>query len=446
MIHKAAGRQRCAARLRPSDAPRRSRVESEAACRSRRSSLARTRSARSARSGRSAAATPARVERPRPASSMRPTGPRLRSIHSRTTGSDVRPHVELRVERARHAFDHHHGLLQHDELGAGRHVEQRRDLEQQRQQLRHRDLVGAAVVDRLADGANRLREILDRVMRAARSRPRNAPRRRAGSRGWMKPSRISARKRRSFMPSRPMMPKSTATRRPCRVDEQIAGMHVGVEEAVADRMAQEGLDDACGRAPTRSRPAASMAARSYSADAVDPFDRQHVARGQIPFGLRHAEIGVVLACSRRVPRGPPPRAAGPSRSRPSGPASRRPRPASGAWHRARCARTAGRRSAWPGDRARNCSRTPGRTTLTATSASPSRRAMRALCTWAMEAAAIGSLNSQKDLVDRAAERDLDHAHGLRARKGRHAVLQAFEVARRARRRRCRDASPGTGRT
>ena len=39
-----------------------------------------------------------------------------------------------------------------------------------------------------------------------------------------------------------MMPKSTATRLPCAIDEQIALVHVGVEEAVADGMAQEALD------------------------------------------------------------------------------------------------------------------------------------------------------------------------------------------------------------
>ena len=36
-----------------------------------------------------------------------------------------------------------------------------------------------------------------------------------------------------------MMPKSTATSRPCAVDEEIALMHVGMEEAVADRMPAE---------------------------------------------------------------------------------------------------------------------------------------------------------------------------------------------------------------
>ena len=123
------------------------------------------RSARSARSGRSATNAGKRATGRVPASSMRPTGPRWRSIQSRTTGSEVVHMSSLRVEVARHAFDHHHGLLQHDELGPRRHVEEGGDLEQQRQQLRHRDLVGAAVVDRLADGADRLREILDRMMR-----------------------------------------------------------------------------------------------------------------------------------------------------------------------------------------------------------------------------------------------------------------------------------------
>ena len=58
------------------------------------------------------------------------------------------------------------------------------------------------------------------------------------------------------------------------------------------------------------------------------------------------------------------------------------------------------------------------------------RAMRALWTWAIEAAATGSLKSREQLVDRSAEGDLDHARRLVAREGRHAVLQAFEIARR----------------
>ena len=49
----------------------------------------------------------------------------------------------------------------------------------------------------------------------------------------MKPNRISARKRRSFGESRPIMPKSTATSIAPQFDEQVARVHVGMKEAVA---------------------------------------------------------------------------------------------------------------------------------------------------------------------------------------------------------------------
>ena len=131
-------------------------------------------------------ATAARWRR-RAASASRPRGPRLPAIQWPTTGSDGLPHVEGRIERARHALDHDHGLLQQDQFGPRLHVEQLGDLEQQRQQLGHRDGLGRLAVDRLADGADRLGEGGDIVLCAARSRPRNALRRRAGSRGVMKP-------------------------------------------------------------------------------------------------------------------------------------------------------------------------------------------------------------------------------------------------------------------
>ena len=61
-------------------------------------------------------------------------------------------------------FDHHHGLLQQHQFRPRAHVEQAGDLEQQREQPRHRNIFGGAGMDRLADGADRLREILDRMM------------------------------------------------------------------------------------------------------------------------------------------------------------------------------------------------------------------------------------------------------------------------------------------
>ncbi len=74
-----------------------------------------------------------------------------------------RPHVEGRIERARHALDDHHGLLQQDQFGPRLHVEDLGDLEQQRQQARHRNFARPLAVDRFADGADRLGEIVDRV-------------------------------------------------------------------------------------------------------------------------------------------------------------------------------------------------------------------------------------------------------------------------------------------
>jgi hypothetical protein len=40
-----------------------------------------------------------------------------------------------------------------------------------------------------------------------------------------------------------MMPHRPRRAGRLRIDEQVAGMHVGVEEAVAERLAQEALDD-----------------------------------------------------------------------------------------------------------------------------------------------------------------------------------------------------------
>ena len=77
-----------------------------------------------------------------------------------------------------------------------------------------------------------------------------------------------------------------------RVDEQVARMHVGMEEAVAQRMAQEGLDHGAPSA-FRSWPGASSGAMALSGDAVDPFHGQHVAGGAFPVDGGHAEARIV---------------------------------------------------------------------------------------------------------------------------------------------------------
>ncbi len=70
-------------------------------------------------------------------------------------------------------------------------------------------------------------------------------------------------------------------------------MHVGVEEAVPDRVAQEGLDHG---PPERRHVVAGLddGRAVVEADAVDPLARQHVAPGQLPDRLGHPEFRIVL--------------------------------------------------------------------------------------------------------------------------------------------------------
>ena len=100
------------------------------------------------------------------------------------------------------------------------------------------------------------------------------------------------------------------------VEEQIAGMHVGMEEAVAQRMAQKALDHLApeiGQVDLRLRKPRMVVQR----DAVDPLHRQHVVGGAVPVDGRHAEIRIVAGVLRHLGQARPPRAAGPSPSRPS---------------------------------------------------------------------------------------------------------------------------------
>ena len=106
-------------------------------------------------------------------------------------------------------------------------------------------------------------------------------------------------------------------------------MHVGVEEAVAQRVAQEGLDH---------RAAELLAGRSPRPRARR--GRTAACRRSIRASARRARCGPSRPpargspdrpwCSPPSPTAPRPRAAGPSRSRPSGAASRPPRSAAAA--------------------------------------------------------------------------------------------------------------------
>ena len=105
-----------------------------------------------------------------------------------------------------------------------------------------------------------------------------------------------------------MMPKSTATMRPCVVDEQIALMHVGVEKAVAHGMAQEGLHQpraerlhvvAGGRKRRRGRRSGCRRSIRASARAARSASNRPSARGSPRRLAMFSAISEMAAASMR---------------------------------------------------------------------------------------------------------------------------------------------------
>ena len=209
-----------------------------------------------------------------------------------------RPHVKLGIKRASDAFDHDHSLLQEQKLGSGAHVEQPSDLEQQREQLRHRDLFRGAVVDRFANRTDCLGKAFDRML------PRHVPGLEVHLGGALVVAGDEAEQ--NFGEEAPLLrPEPAHDAEVDRdqfagvVDEQIAGMHVGMEEAVAQGMPQKALDHRAGEAP-------EIESLCFECGAIgerrrfDPFEREHVASGAVPVNRGHAEIRVVPGVLRHL--------------------------------------------------------------------------------------------------------------------------------------------------
>ena len=313
----------------------------------------------------------------------------------------------LRIERARDALDHHHGLLQQQQLRPRAHVEQAGDLEQQHQQLRHRDFVGGAVVDRLADGADRLREVIDRMM----------PRHIAGLEMHLGGAPVVAGDEavEDLGEEAPLLRPEPAhdaevdrDQVAVGVDEQVARMHVGVEEAVAQRVAQEGLDHRARQLLEIEALRLRAAARSVQRNAVDPFERQHVraVRSQSTAGTRKSGSPWCSPPSRTARRL---RAAGPSRCAPSGAALSATRSAAAAAPRPRTL-SALRAAKMKASRSTAKRRSmPGRSTFTATGFGPSAMTTSARCTCAIEAAATAGPNETNSFASGLPSASLDRS-------------------------------------
>ena len=225
------------------------------------------------------------------------------------------PDVEPGIKAARNPFNHHHGLLQQDQFGPGPHVEQAGDLEQQGQQLRHRNFFSRSVMDRFADRPDGLREIVDRMMR----------RHIAGFEMHLGDASIIAgdetekdfgEEAALLHAEAPHDAEVNGDEPALIVEEQIARMHVGVEEAVAQRMAQKALDHL-----------ASESRQIELAIAPAARGRRAQCRRSTPWSGRYGWCDPSRpsargspdrrGCSPPSPTSPPLQAADPSPSRPS---------------------------------------------------------------------------------------------------------------------------------
>ena len=166
-----------------------------------------------------------------------------------------------------------------------------------------------------------------------------------------------------------MMPKSTATSRPSASTNRLPGCMSAWKKPSRSAWRRKALDH---RAAERRQVEPLACERGAVAErrAVDPFEREHLARGAVPVDGGHAEIRIVLWCSRPFPKAPRLPAGNPVRSRPSAPASRPPRPGAAAALRPRMS-SAMRAAKQKASRSRLKRRSmPGRRIFTATARGP----------------------------------------------------------------------------
>ncbi len=221
-------------------------------------------------------------------------------------------------------------------------------------------------------------------------------------------------------------------------------MHIGMEEVVAQRMPQEGLDQRVGEhIEVMAGPPSALDIGHL--DAVDPLHGDDVAAGALPIDFGDPEAGILLGVFRYFESA----AASRRRSISTLVVCSNVRVTSTGLRRRldgikRSCRWATRYIALI-SLPKRC-RTPGRTTLTATRLRPCACRTSAGCTCAIEAAAIGSSKLTVKVVDGGGQANL-RSQPLPPHAGRKPCGPAVATGRwPCRRRRHRVASPGTGRS
>src|SRR5712692_2044954 len=147
-------------------------------------------------------------------------------------------------------------------------------------------------MDRLADGADRLREILDRMM------GRHVTRLEMNFGG---PAPVAVNEAEEDLGEelallRPEPSHDAAIDRDqasIGIDEKISRVQIGMEKPVADRLLEKRSDQHAGQ-PNRIVAGGEKGCTVRQRDAVDPFDREYAPRGAFPIDGGHAEIRIVL--------------------------------------------------------------------------------------------------------------------------------------------------------
>ena len=201
------------------------------------------------------------------------------------------PDVELRIQLASQALHVEQRLLQQHELRLDLHVEAPRDLEQAQQDAPEGDVLERAVEDRFAHGAHRGLHLID-------ARVRRHP---AGLQVQLRDAPVVAIEHRQEV-LREVLLIGRIERaddaeihgrvaRPLRVIDQhedVAGVHVGVEEVVAEHLREEDAHAVLGE--LRNVGAGGLEARALAdRHAVDALHDHDVGAAVIPVHLRHVQ-------------------------------------------------------------------------------------------------------------------------------------------------------------
>ena len=159
-------------------------------------------------------------------------------------------------------------------------------------QLRHRDFIGGAGVDRLADRPEGLGEVLDPIgvghvarLEMDLRHPHVISPDEAIEDFRQEPALLA--------PEPPHDAEIDGDNAARLVDEEISLMHVGVKKPVAQRRAQERLNERA-RQSARIKSELGQAFGIGKRNPVDPFHRHHFARGAVPIDRRRADFRILL--------------------------------------------------------------------------------------------------------------------------------------------------------